>query len=65
MSSQASVIDRMLTVLAHDLCGVTEQPYRSSRSRLMCRACGRQSTVTAGTIFDKTRTPLRVWLAAA
>ena len=31
----------------------------------MCRACGRQSTVTAGTIFDKTRTPLRVWLAAA
>lgn len=26
---------------------------------------GAQSTVTAGTIFDKTRTPLRVWLAAA
>ncbi len=32
---------------------------------LMCRDCGRQSTVTAGTLFDKTRTPLRVWLAAA
>jgi hypothetical protein len=31
----------------------------------MCRPCGRQTTVTAGTIFDKTRTPLRVWLAAA
>ena len=31
----------------------------------MCRDCGRQSTVTAGTILDKTRTPLRVWLAAA
>ena len=31
----------------------------------MCRSCSRQSTVTAGTIFDKTRTPLRVWLAAA
>jgi hypothetical protein len=31
----------------------------------MCRACGRQSTVSAGTIFDKTRTPLRGWLAAA
>lgn len=31
----------------------------------MCRSCGHQSTVTAGTIFDKTRTPLRVWLAAA
>jgi len=46
-------------------CGVSQPPYRSSRARLMCRACGRQSTVTAGTIFDKTRTPLRVWLAAA
>ena len=46
-------------------CGATEQPYRSSRARLMCRSCGRQSTVTAGTIFDKTRTSLRVWLAAA
>jgi transposase-like protein len=46
-------------------CGVVQEPYRSSRARLMCRSCGRQSTVTAGTIFDKTRTPLRVWLAAA
>jgi transposase-like protein len=46
-------------------CADAGQPYRSSRSRLMCRCCGRQSTVTAGTIFDKTRTALRVWLAAA
>jgi hypothetical protein len=37
----------------------------ASRTRLMCRACQHQSSVTAGTIFDKTRTPLRVWLAAA
>ena len=46
-------------------CGAMGEPYRSSRSRLMCRSCSHQSTVTAGTIFDKTRTPLRVWLAAA
>ena len=46
-------------------CGVAQESYRSSRARLMCRSCGHQSTVTAGTIFDKTRTPLRVWLAAA
>jgi hypothetical protein len=26
---------------------------------------GRQSTVTAGTIFDQTRTPLRAWQAVA
>lgn len=31
----------------------------------MCCACRYQSTVTAGTVFDKTRTPLRTWLAAA
>ena len=31
----------------------------------MCRHCRYQGTVTAGTIFDKTRMPLRVWLAAA
>jgi len=46
-------------------CGVVGVPYRSSRARLMCRSCAHQSSVTAGTIFDKTRTPLRVWLAAA
>ena len=46
-------------------CGCVDQPYRSSRSRLMCKDCGHQCTVTAGTIFEKTRTPLRVWLAAA
>ncbi|MDF3835701.1 IS1595 family transposase [Cupriavidus basilensis] len=46
-------------------CGVAAEPYRSSRARLMCRSCGHQTTVTAGTIFDKTRTPLRVWLAGA
>jgi transposase-like protein len=46
-------------------CGNVAEAYRASRIRLMCRACQHQSSVTAGTIFDKTRTPLRVWLAAA
>ncbi len=46
-------------------CGNIGEAYRASRTRLMCRACQHQSTVTSGTIFDKTRTPLRVWLAAA
>ena len=44
---------------------MASEPYRASRIRMMCKDCGHQSTVTAGTIFDKTRTPLRVWLAAA
>jgi hypothetical protein len=32
-------------------CGAAGEPYRSSRSRLMCRSCSHQCTVTAGTIF--------------
>lgn len=46
-------------------CGSGTPPYRASRVRLMCKDCRSQSTLTAGTIFEKTRTPLRVWLAAA
>lgn len=49
-------------VCAH--CGEYGEPYRVSRSRLMCRHCRSKSTVTAGTVFDKTRTPLRSWFAA-
>ena len=45
-------------------CGVVDEPYRTSRGRLVCRDCRHQCTVTAGTIFDKTRTSLRSWLAA-
>ena len=46
-------------------CGAVEAPTKTSRSRLTCSSCKHQTSVTAGTIFDKTRTPLKVWLAAA
>jgi transposase-like protein len=46
-------------------CGVSDTPGRATRGRLICRGCRYQCSVTAGTIFDKTRTPLRVWFAAA
>ena len=41
--------------------------YRlACRPRLFeCAACGHQHSVTAGTIFHKTRTPLRCWFIAA
>jgi len=45
-------------------CGEPGAAFRGSRGRWICRHCRRQSTVTAGTVFDKTRTPLRSWLAA-
>lgn len=32
-------------------CGVVGEPYRASRQRLMCRACGHQGSVRAGTIL--------------
>ena len=46
-------------------CEGRNEPHRSSRGSLICRACRHQSSVTAGTVFDKTRTSLRTWFAAA
>jgi transposase-like protein len=46
-------------------CGARGEPWRATRDRLVCRVCRRQTRVTAGTIFDKTRTPLTTWLEAA
>ena len=46
-------------------CGALDTPGRTTRGRLICRSCRHQCSVTAGTIFDKTRTSLRVWFAAA
>jgi transposase-like protein/predicted RNA-binding Zn-ribbon protein involved in translation (DUF1610 family) len=46
-------------------CGVAGEAWRTAGGLRMCPACGRQTSVTAGTIFDKTRSPLRMWFAAA
>jgi transposase-like protein len=46
-------------------CGATATPWRQSRARLVCAACRHQASVTAGTILDKTRTPLTTWFEAA
>jgi len=35
------------------------------RQRWTCQACRRQTTVTAGTLFEGTHLPLRVWFRAA
>lgn len=35
--------------------------WTTGRGLRHCRSCGRQTSVTAGTIFDKTRKPLRLW----
>lgn len=46
-------------------CGTTAAPWRQTRGRLVCRACRHQASVTAGTILEKTRTPLTTWFEAA
>ncbi len=44
-------------------CGGGEA-WLTGRGLWMCRSCGRQTSVTAGTIFHRSRYPLRVWFAA-
>lgn len=39
--------------------------WRLGDGRYWCEACRRRISVTAGTIFHRTRTPLTVWFAAA
>jgi transposase-like protein len=38
--------------------------WRMADGRFRCGACDGRTSVTAGTIFDKTRTPLTVWFMA-
>lgn len=38
--------------------------WRLGDGRFKCMGCGSRTSVTAGTIFDRTRTPLTVWFTA-
>ena len=45
-------------------CG-SDKAWKTSRRGLwMCASCGRQTSVTAGTIFHRSHTPLSTWFAA-
>src|SRR5271166_5624539 len=45
-------------------CGVAADPWGMSRGRLRCRACEWETSLTAGTVFQDTRKPLRMWFLA-
>lgn len=45
-------------------CG-RSRAWRTGDGRFWCEPCRRRVSVTAGTIFQSTRTPLTVWFAAA
>ncbi|MCK4516162.1 MAG: IS1595 family transposase [Spirochaetaceae bacterium] len=44
-------------------CGTTEA-WATARGQLRCGGCDRQTSPTAGTIFEGTRKPLRLWFQA-
>jgi len=45
-------------------CGARESYWQASRGRRRCTACRKDTSVTAGTVLDKTRLPLRTWFFA-
>jgi len=42
-------------------CGHGESGYHPARRHFQCKACKYQQTITAGTMFHRTRTPLLEW----
>jgi transposase-like protein len=46
-------------------CGWEGDPWCSSRGLLVCQECERRTSVLSGTIFHRTRSPLRTWFLAA
>src|SRR5450631_1706748 len=45
-------------------CGVSGEPWMMSDELLRCRSCRGRTSLTAGTIFEGTRKPLRTWFMA-
>lgn len=46
-------------------CGAVDEPFRiKSRNLYQCKHCNHQASVTAGTVMEKTRIPLRKWFWA-
>lgn len=45
-------------------CGSAGDPWRQTRGRLTCPSCRHQTSVTAGSIFHRTRTPMTSWFVA-
>src|ERR1700745_3617503 len=48
-------------------CGEASEPYRfANRPQVLrCRQCQRDNALTAGTVMERTRTPLSIWFWAA
>ncbi|MBF0427964.1 MAG: IS1595 family transposase [Magnetococcales bacterium] len=42
-------------------CGMAEEPWEMAGGWLRCQSCRKETSLTAGTIFEGTRKPLRLW----
>lgn len=45
-------------------CGSSGAPWITGRGYLHCQDCGAEISVTAGTMFERTRIPLKTWFSA-
>jgi len=45
-------------------CGVAGEPWVTGRGVFRCKACDGSTSLTAGTVFQDTRKPLRTWFLA-
>ena len=45
-------------------CGCDTSPWVTARGYLHCRKCEGEISVTAGTVFERTRSPMKTWLLA-
>ena len=45
-------------------CGCVDSPWVTARGYLHCRKCERETSITAGTVFERTRSPLKTWFLA-
>lgn len=45
-------------------CGHIDEPWVMARGVFRCRACDGETSLTAGTVFQDSRTPLRTWFLA-
>ena len=45
-------------------CNIATIPYALKNGTLKCPSCKKETSITARTIFNKTRTPLKDWFGA-
>lgn len=45
-------------------CGSGKTPWRTKRGYYHCQSCTRELSVTAGTLFERTKFPLKTWFLA-